>query len=104
MCQMSVIADQWTQGFQQSPLYQPNSVRPQGLLAPNVSAEDFAALKKEVTELRELLKAAGRFDAATGQPHCEKPDKLKLILWLAEELGVDMKTLGVNKDGEACSA
>ena len=40
-----------------------------------------------------------QFDEATAQPHCEKPEKLKLIFALAKALGVDMADLGLNESG-----
>lgn len=55
-----------------------------------VSPEDFAALKREVEELRELLKAAKRFDEATDQPDCELDEKVAFLRTVAEFVGVDL--------------
>jgi len=55
-----------------------------------VSRAEFEALKKEVEELRELLKAAKKFDDATGQPDCENDEKLAALRAVAEALGVDL--------------
>ena len=53
--------------------------------------EEFDKLKKEVEELKELLKAAKKFDENTGQPHCENDEKVELIKRIANLVGVDMK-------------
>lgn len=62
-------------------------------IPPAVSREEFEALKKEVTELVKLLKAAKIYDEATGQPDCEMDEKVELIKQLAETLGVDLEDL-----------
>jgi hypothetical protein len=56
-----------------------------------ISREEFEALKKEMQELKELLKAAQKFDEATNQPHCENEDKVAMIKKLAELVGVDLE-------------
>lgn len=56
----------------------------------SVSKQDFDALKKEVQELKKLLKAAKKFDEATGQPDCHMDEKVKLIKAIAELVGVDL--------------
>lgn len=87
MCMVSNIGDQWKDQFPekwpQIPMY-PVS------LPAEVSRADFEALKKEVEELKKLLKAASDFDKATGQPHCELDDKVKLIKQIAKLVGVDL--------------
>jgi hypothetical protein len=62
-----------------------------------VSQKEFDELKKEVEELKKVLAAAQKFDTQTSQPHCDSPDKLKLIRWLAKELGVDLSDLKLNE-------
>ena len=56
-----------------------------------VDRAEFDALKAEVTELRELLKAAKRFDEKTGQKDCEYPDNIAFLKSVAEFVGVDLK-------------
>ena len=64
----------------------PNSGIP--LMSP--TRAEFDALKKEVEELRELLKAAKRFDEQTSQPNCELAEKIAIIKQVAKLVGVDM--------------
>lgn len=46
-------------------------------------------LRKEVKELKKLIKAAKIYDKETGQPECEVEEKVQLIRRLAELLGVE---------------
>ena len=58
-----------------------------------VSKQEFEALKKEVEELKQLLKAAKKFDEETGQPDCHMDDKVECIKKLAEYVGVDLEDI-----------
>lgn len=60
-------------------------------IPPHVSRAEFDKLRKEVEELKELLKAAKRYDEATGQPDCEVAEKVDLIKRIAKLVGVDME-------------
>jgi len=63
------------------------------VFTPAVSKEEFDALKKEVEELKQLLKAAKKFDEETGQPDCHMDDKVEFIKKLAEFVGVDLEDI-----------
>lgn len=93
MCTVSMIGDYYGKDFPQKypwyPLNPNPAVLPTTVTVP--SRAEFDALKKEVEELKELLKAAKKFDAATGQPDCEMDEKVKFIKKLAEFVGVDIK-------------
>lgn len=55
-----------------------------------VSREEFEALKKEVLEMKELLKRAKKYDADNNQPDCEIDEKVALVRKVAELVGVDL--------------
>ncbi len=40
--------------------------------------------------MKKLLQAAKRFDEATGQPHCEIDEKVRLIKEIAKLVGVEL--------------
>lgn len=83
---VSAIGDNFQNQFPQKwPQFVPHTSFPMG-----VPQADFDALKKEVEELKKLLKAANAFDKATGQPHCEMDDKVKLLKAIAKMVGVDL--------------
>jgi hypothetical protein len=88
MCMYSAIGDNFKDQF---PHKWPN-IQPE-IFPVGVSQKEFDALKKEMEELKKLLKAAKLFDTATNQPHCEVEDKIKLIKQIAKLVGVDLKDL-----------
>lgn len=55
-----------------------------------VSKKEFDALKKEVEELKELLKRAKKYDEANNEPNCEIEDKMKLLRKVAEAVGINL--------------
>lgn len=88
MCTVSMVMDDWNSRYPNQWTTSPYVV----VTDPNsVPREEFEALKKEVEELKKLLKAAKEYDAATGQPDCEVEEKVEMLKQLARALGVDMK-------------
>jgi len=88
MCTVSFIGDSipgtWPKRYPETfPAY-PTT------LPSEVSRSEFDALKAEIAALRDLLVAAKRFDAATGQPDCEMDEKVALIKKVAELVGVPL--------------
>jgi hypothetical protein len=55
------------------------------------SKQEFDALKREVEDLKELLKKAIQYDKNTNQPNCEDAKKKEFLKNLAQMLGVDLK-------------
>jgi hypothetical protein len=88
MCTVSYIGDDFGKRL---PGIAPNYT--QWITSPPTNAPtraEFDALKKEMEELKDLLKAAKRYDERTGQPDCEQEDKVALLKRLAELVGVDL--------------
>lgn len=85
MCTVSMVADRWKTSH---PSYDYTNWN---TLPLGVTKEEFEKLKKEVEELKLLLLAAKRFDKETGQPDCEKEDKIRLITEIAKAVGVDLE-------------
>jgi hypothetical protein len=98
MCTVSNVGDYWNKQWPDrhpwvDPYIQPG-VNPTNPFLPNINGptrEEFEALKKDIEALKELLKAAKKFDEETNQPHCEHEDKVALIKKMAELVGVDLK-------------
>ena len=107
MCIVSNIADDWTQRFPERwPMIpSPNAVPPHtpgfSFTMPDLSKyatkEDLDKLRKEIELVRDLIIHAQKVDEETGQPHCDKPDKFRLIKALARRLGVDLSGLKLNE-------
>lgn len=95
MCVVSNIGDNYRDLFpKQWPNVPVNPVYP----IPQISRLEFEALKKEVLELKDLLKAAKKFDEATGQSDCEMESKVKFLRQIADALGVDMSEVLPSRD------
>lgn len=86
MCIVSMIGDGYRDQFN----YRWPSINVGTTIPTDVTRGEFEALKKEVLELKELLKAAKKFDENTGQPNCEMDDKVRLIKEIAQLVGVNM--------------
>ena len=62
-----------------------------------VLREEFEKLKSDMEELKELLRAARKYDEATGQKNCEMEEKIAFIKKMAEYVGVDMTDVFATK-------
>jgi len=51
------------------------------------------ALRKEVEDLKGLLKVAKKYDKDNNQPDCEKGDKVEIVKRVAELVGVELEEL-----------
>ena len=97
MCVVSIVIDhyrdKWTPTFtpqepQQQPWYWATTF-------PNaaVSRAEFDALKRDVEELKLLVKRAKEYDERNGEPDCEMDEKVELVRKVAELVGVDIEDL-----------
>lgn len=95
MCTVSMVGDYWKDIYPEK--YPWIKEYPGSGLVPTITypdgptKEEFAALKKEVEELKILLLAAKRFDTATNQHDCHMDEKVALIKKIAEIVGVSME-------------
>lgn len=48
-------------------------------------------LRKEVLEMKEILKVAKDYDERNNEPHCEMEEKVKLLKEVAKLVGVDLR-------------
>lgn len=111
MCVVSNVGDYWknTNPNERHPWVSIPAVMPIAQPMPNVSLpnvtriveyatkDDIEKLRKEMTELRELLTAAKKFDEAQGEPDCEMDEKVALIKMFAKAVGVDMSQIFPDK-------
>jgi hypothetical protein len=56
----------------------------------SVSRAEFEQLRKEMLELKELLKSAKVYDELTNQPNCEKEENVKVLRRIANALDVNL--------------
>lgn len=89
MCSVSMIADFYGDKWRTIPQFSyPLGV---GLMSPNpVNREEFESLKREVLDMKELLKRAKAYDEKNGQPDCEIDEKMDLLHRVAEMVGINL--------------
>lgn len=87
MCVVSYVGDYWREKTV------PNKWPEWEEIVLHPTRTEFDELKKDVEELKELLKQAKLYDEAVGEPDCEVDDKVKLIKEMAEKLGVDLEDI-----------
>lgn len=123
MCVVSMVGDYYNDKWQQPwiqpqpilpPQKQPKSFPPERPIIPisvedivksanptiykeYVTKEDFDALKKEVLEMKELLKRALDYDKRNNEPNCEMEEKVALLKKVAEFVGVTLEDIFPNK-------
>jgi|HubBroStandDraft_2_1064218.scaffolds.fasta_scaffold157973_4 hypothetical protein len=89
MCAVSNVGDYWRTNDYPKWQYLPD-IGPYGGTIPQDHSAEIAALRKEMEELKKLLKAAKEYDKAVGEPDCEMDEKVALIKKMAKLVGVDM--------------
>lgn len=104
MCTYSMIGDYGRKRFEPyvcpptAPQpYQPWEIQPytapstgSGTITIGIPRSEFDALKREMEEIKELLKAAKRIDELTNQPDCENDEKLAVLRAVAKALDVNL--------------
>lgn len=83
------FGDKWKDYKPQQPQvtpYLPQSA----FIPPQVSRDEFENLKREVEEMKSLLKRAKLYDEDNGEPDCEMEDKVAFLRKVAEFVGVDL--------------
>lgn len=59
-------------------------------LIPPITREEFDELRKEVLEMKEILKVAVKYDEKHNEPHCELDEKIAVLRKVAELVGVSL--------------
>lgn len=57
---------------------------------PDVSRAEFESLKKEVEEMKALLKRAKEYDEKNNEPNCEIEEKMAMLRKFADAVGIDL--------------
>lgn len=99
MCAVSMVTDywkkndQWKYGDIYPGINTGQPVTTGGLTYNPPTRAEFEQLRKEMMELKELLKSAKAYDEATNQPKCEKEENVKVLKKVAEALGVELNDI-----------
>jgi hypothetical protein len=84
MCTVSMIGDHFNDKWRQ-PEYQRIYTN-----IPDVSRSEFESLKKEVEEMKALLKRAKEYDERNNEPDCELEEKMAMLRKFADAVGLDL--------------
>ncbi len=86
MCTVSMVGDfyndKWRQHFPPNTIGQP--------FVPLIPNQEIERLRREVEDMKELLKRAKIYDEKNGEPNCELEEKMKIIRAMAKALGVEL--------------
>lgn len=92
MCTVSMIGDHFSEKWKQPP-YQQIFTN-----IPDVSRAEFEALKKEVEEMKALLKRAKEYDEKNNEPNCEIEEKMTMLRKFSDAVGIDLDDVIKKKD------
>lgn len=84
MCVVSMIGDHYSDRFNK-PYYVGTFTN-----ISEISRAEFEALKREVEEMKELLKKALKYDEENGEPECHMDEKVERLKKVAELVGVSL--------------
>jgi hypothetical protein len=63
-----------------------------------ISREEFDALRRDVLDMKELLKRAKDYDERNGEPDCEIDEKVAFLRKVAALVGVDLDDVFGHRD------
>jgi hypothetical protein len=92
MCSVSMVGDYYGQKWGIQPGLG-GGLGGLGGLGSAPTMADFEALKREVMDMKELLKRAIDYDKKTGQPDCHLEEKLVVLRKVAELVGVSLEDI-----------
>lgn len=98
MCSVSMIGDHYRDMWQSQPWFnqiptgQPYPLQPPITIytPPEISRAEFDELKRQVSEMKELLKRAKKYDEDNGEPECEVDEKMDVLRRVAKIVGVSL--------------
>jgi|GEM_PF-2158867 len=95
MCTVSMVGDHYNDLWRQKPWLQsqpgpPTSVPNWIVPVEQVTRQEFDELKRQVEEMKALLKRAKAYDEANNEPDCEVDEKMETLRRVAKLVGVDL--------------
>jgi hypothetical protein len=95
MCVVSMVGDFYRDTWKPNPWYHGPAVVGGAtggtiVLGSDIKREEFDELKRQVLEMKELLKRAKAYDEANNEPDCEIDEKMDLLRRVASAVGVNL--------------
>jgi len=92
MCVVSMVCDHYRDMW--TPKYVPHtvpfSVGSVGPAFDSITRQEFDDLKRQVMEMKELLRRAKEYDELNNEPDCEVDEKMELLRRIAGAVGVSL--------------
>lgn len=92
-----MIGDHYRDMWQPKPWYpntlpaqMPTGPAPIIINQPEITRAEFDELKRQVLEMKELLKRAKEYDERTGQADCEMDEKMAILRKVAQLVGINL--------------
>lgn len=105
MCTVSMVGDHYNELWPKKyPEVFPSSPAVSSATWPylnGISREEFDALKRDVEEMKLLLKRAVKYDEDNNEPHCEIEEKMDLLRKIAAAVGIDLDDVIGKRDDAA---
>lgn len=93
MCSVSMIGQHYDDMWKKQPWY-PQPGLGGGVstitIGPAVTRAEFDDLRRQVAEMKELLKRAKKYDEDNGEPDCEIDDKMERLRQIATIVGINL--------------
>jgi len=100
MCTVSMAGDFYIDKWKDNRWFpKPSQPTVPGGLYPvvTISREEFDTLKKEVSDMKELLKRAVKYDQDNNQANCHIDEKIELLKKIAEMVGISLEDVLTSK-------
>ncbi len=87
MCTVSMIGDHYGDKFRSLPTqpWQPGTLQ-----IHKDHSQEIAELRRDIEEMKALLRRALKYDEASGQPECGNDDKIAFLRKVAESVGLSL--------------
>lgn len=93
MCTVSMVLDHYNDKWKDDMVLTTVSWPPQPPLTALPTREEFEALKRDVEEMKALLKRAKQYDIDHNEPDCELAEKKNKVRKICELVGVDISDI-----------